>query len=147
MKKQNWKLASWSGGIGTSAEVPAITGSSPDHSRFNIPSVGTLDPLRGDSWECGCPDTRVTIKKKKNWKLAHNANEPDCLEWAKWGYKMELFIVKKYQRRWNVWPIFGYFFFFFDSKQCTDSYWLCELTWKLCIHVYDERRLMPGTTC
>ena len=53
-----------SGGIGTSAEVPAITGSSPGHSGFNIPFVGALDPLREDSWECGCPDTRVTKKKK-----------------------------------------------------------------------------------
>ncbi|CAN6873522.1 unnamed protein product [Brassica oleracea] len=39
--------ASWSGGKGTSAEVPAITTSSPGHSGFNIPSVGALDPLRG----------------------------------------------------------------------------------------------------
>ena len=38
--------ASWSGGIGTSAEVSAITSSSPGHSGFNIPSVGALDPLR-----------------------------------------------------------------------------------------------------
>ena len=59
----SFNRASWSGGKGTSAEVPAITTSSPGHSGFNIPSVGALDPLRGDSWECGCPDTRV-IKKK-----------------------------------------------------------------------------------
>ncbi|CAN6815013.1 unnamed protein product [Brassica oleracea] len=46
---QNYLLnrASWSGGKGTSAEVPAITTSSPGHSGFNIPSVGALDPLRG----------------------------------------------------------------------------------------------------
>ena len=57
--------ASWSGGIGTSAEVPAFTSSNLGHSGFNIPSVGALDPQRRDNWECGCPDTRVTKKKKK----------------------------------------------------------------------------------
>ncbi|WZZ23672.1 hypothetical protein YC2023_007073 [Brassica napus] len=40
---------SWSGGKGTSAEVSAITTSSPGHSGFNIPSAGALDPLREDS--------------------------------------------------------------------------------------------------
>uniref|UniRef100_A0A0D3EGE1 Uncharacterized protein n=1 Tax=Brassica oleracea var. oleracea TaxID=109376 RepID=A0A0D3EGE1_BRAOL len=38
---------SLSGGTGTSAEVSAITTSSPGHNGFNIPSVGALDPLQG----------------------------------------------------------------------------------------------------
>ena len=37
-----------------------ITTSSPGNNGFNISSVGALDLLRNDSWECGCPDTRVT---------------------------------------------------------------------------------------
>ena len=64
--------ASWSGGKGTSAEVPVITTSSPDYSGFNIPSAGALDSLRGDSWDCGCPDTRVIKKEKKNVLMKTN---------------------------------------------------------------------------
>ena len=68
--------ASWSGGKGTSAEVPAITTSSPGHSGFNIPSAGALDPLRRDSWDCSCPDTRVIKKKSVGLKYKYGKFSP-----------------------------------------------------------------------
>ena len=45
-KNDGFNRASWYGGKGTSAEVSAITTSSPGHSGFNIPSAGALDSLR-----------------------------------------------------------------------------------------------------
>ena len=61
--------ASWSGGIGTSAEVPAITSSSPGHSGFNIPSVGALDPLRGIVGNVAAQIPELSKKKKERFTI------------------------------------------------------------------------------